>query len=242
MLAADPGNRLLARASRFRVDAEIVHDIALQASGLLNPEIGGPSVRPPAPAFLFLPPASYGPKTWIDDTGPNRYRRAIYTFRYRSVPFPMLQAFDAPNGESACVRRSRSNTPLQALTTLNETLFVESARALALRILKEGGATDADRLTHGFRLTLSRRPAGAERDVLLSLLHKQQSRLAEGWLGVREITGLTTETKSVISEIRRRIFGLLLEFYRGWVFSLASNSFKSCRLNFHSKGLAAASQ
>ena len=120
-----------------------MRDIALEASGLLNDKVGGPSVYPPAPAFLFVPPASYAPKTWLEDTGPGRYRRALYTFRFRSVPYPMLQAFDAPNGDSSCVRRVRSNTPLQALTTLNEPLFIEAARALALRAVTEGGTTDA---------------------------------------------------------------------------------------------------
>ncbi len=127
LLAKDPYNRLLARGPRFRVDAEIVRDIALAASGLLDPQVGGPSVQPPAPDFLFQPPASYGPKVWKVETGPDRYRRALYTFRYRSVPYPVLQAFDAPNGDFSCVRRSRSNTPLQALTTLNEPLFLECA-------------------------------------------------------------------------------------------------------------------
>src|SRR6202042_1603648 len=103
----------------------------LSASGLLTPTIGGPSVYPPAPQFLFAPPASYAPFTWAEDTGPNRYRRALYTFRRRSTPYPMLQNFDTPNADSSCVRRSRSDTPLQALTTLNETVFVECARALA---------------------------------------------------------------------------------------------------------------
>src|SRR6059058_2326663 len=102
------------------MDAEGVRDIALAASGLMNSTVGGPSVFPPAPEFLFVPRASYGPKTWITDTGPDRYRRALYTFRFRSVPYPMLQTFDAPTGESSCVRRPRSNTPLQALTMLNE--------------------------------------------------------------------------------------------------------------------------
>ena len=122
------------------MDAENVRDVALAASGLLNPTVGGPSVFPPAPEFLFQPPASYGPKTWIVDTGPDRYRRALYTFRFRSVPYPMLQTFDAPIGEMACARRSRSNTPLQALTTLNEPLFVECARALAVKLLTDGGS------------------------------------------------------------------------------------------------------
>ena len=97
------------------MEAEAVRDIALAASGLLNPKLGGPSVYPPAPEFLFLPPASYGPKVWKEAKGPDRYRRALYTFRFRSVPYPVLQTFDAPNGEFACVRRVRSNTPLQAL-------------------------------------------------------------------------------------------------------------------------------
>ena len=125
----DQYNRLLARGPRFRVDAEIVRDIALDASGLLNDKIGGPGVTPPAPGFLFQPPASYGPKIWNDETGPERYRRAVYTFRFRSVPYPMLQTFDAPNGDFSCVRRLRSDTPLQALTSLNEITFMEMSRA-----------------------------------------------------------------------------------------------------------------
>ena len=123
----DPYNRLLARGPRFRVDAEMVRDIALAASGLLNPKVGGPPIHPPLPAFLFQPPASYGPKVWPVETGPERYRRSLYIFRFRSVPHPMLQTFDAPNGDFACVRRSRSNTPLQALMTLNEPDFLECA-------------------------------------------------------------------------------------------------------------------
>src|SRR5262245_40219011 len=90
-------NRLLARGPRFRVEGEVVRDIALAAGGLLNPRIGGPPVHPPAPAFLFVPPASYGPKTWSEETGLERYRRALYTFRFRSVPYPVLTNFDTPN-------------------------------------------------------------------------------------------------------------------------------------------------
>jgi hypothetical protein len=196
LIAKDPANRLLARGPRFRVDAEIVRDAALEASGLLNPAIGGPSVHPPAPAFLFLPPASYATKSWIEDNGSDRYRRALYTFRFRSTPYPMLQAFDAPNGDSSCVRRARSNTPLQALTTLNEPLFVESARALAMRTLREGGQTDADRLSYAFRLCVARTPTPAEKDVLLELLHKQEQRLATGWLSARDLTGFGVSDKS----------------------------------------------
>ena len=192
LLARDPDNRLLARGPRFRVDAELVHDIALAAGGLLNPEVGGPSVYPPAPALLFQPPASYAPKTWKPADGPDRYRRALYTFRFRSVPYPMLQAFDSPNGEMACVRRTRSNTPLQALTTLNEPLFVESARALAVRVLKEGGASDQDRVAtcHTFRLCTARRPTPEESDVLIKMLAKEDQRLSDGWINARDLTGL----------------------------------------------------
>ncbi len=178
--ARDPYNRLLARGPRFRVDAEIVRDIALEASGLLNHELGGPSVHPPAPDFLFQPPASYGPKPWDEDTGPDRYRRALYTFRFRSVPYPALEAFDAPNGDASCVRRSRSNTPLQALVTLNEPLFLECARALARRAIEEGGDCDADRLTYAFRLCTARTPTERENALLLDLLQRQSERFASG--------------------------------------------------------------
>ncbi len=181
--AKDPANRLLARGPRFRVDAEVVRDIALAASGLLDARIGGPSVQPPAPDFLFQPPASYGPKTWKETTGPGRYRRALYTFRYRSVPFPMLQAFDAPNGDFACVRRTRSNTPLQALTTLNEPIFLECARNLALRTLWEGGRTDVERMTTAFRRCLARMPTDAELASLMGLLERQTSRFAREGAG-----------------------------------------------------------
>jgi dsRNA-specific ribonuclease len=174
----DPENRLLWRGPRLRVEAEVVRDIALAASGLLNPKIGGPSVYPPAPEFIFQPPSSYGAKQWPVSTGPDRYRRALYTFSYRSVPFPTLQAFDAPNGDQSCVRRSRSNTPLQALITLNEPLFVECARALALKTLREAGASDEARVTYAFRRCLARSPTPPETAELLALLRKQQGRFA----------------------------------------------------------------
>jgi hypothetical protein len=180
LLTHDPFNRLLARGPRVRVDAEIVRDIALASSGLLYPAIGGESVFPPAPAFLFQPPASYGPKTWVEATGPDRYRRGLYTFRYRSIPYPMLQTFDSPNGDFACVRRARSNTPLQALTLLNEPIFLEAARSLALLALREGGSSDTDRLTYAFRRCLGRRPAPAELEPLLGLLKRQSERFGSG--------------------------------------------------------------
>ncbi len=179
LYARDPYNRLLARGPRFRADAEVVRDVALTASGLLNPKVGGPSVFPPLPGFLMVPPTSYGPKQWPESTGPDRYRRALYTFRYRSVPYPALQNFDAPNGDAACVKRTRSNTPLQALTGLNETLFMECSQALGLKALAEGGKSDAERLTYAFRRCVARSPSSAESSELLALLAKERQRFAK---------------------------------------------------------------
>lgn len=189
LLERDPANRLLARGARFRVDAEIVQDIALSASGLLNPEVGGPSVYPPAPDFLFKPPVSYGPKIWNEEKGPERYRRALYTFRYRSVPYPMLQTFDAPNGDAACVRRARSNTPLQALTTLNEPLFMEAAQALARLAQAKGGTTDEARLRFAFRRCVARAPQPKELQALEALLQKQEQRMQpeQAWTMVARV-------------------------------------------------------
>ena len=180
LLERDPDNRLLARGTRMRVDGEIIRDVTLAASGLLDRRVGGPSVFPPSPEFLYLPPASYGPKVWVESTGGDRYRRALYTFRFRSVPHPVLQNFDTPNGDSACVRRSRSNTPLQALTALNEPLFVEAARALAWRTVREGGMTRQSRLHFAFRHVLGRGPSPEEAKILSELLERQHLRFKKG--------------------------------------------------------------
>jgi hypothetical protein len=199
LLERDPDNRLMARGPRYRVDAEAVRDVALAASGLLNPKIGGPSAFPPAPEFLFQPPSSYGPKTWIVDTGPDRYRRALYTFRFRSVPYPMLQAFDAPIGEVACARRARSNTPLQALTTLNEPLFLECAKTLAMKLLLDGGQTDAQRIASAVRRCVSRDPSDQERQVLQRFLDRQKSRFGDGKLDPWPLVASDDKAKQRIS-------------------------------------------
>ncbi len=175
-IAQDPENRLLARGPRYRVDAETVRDIALAASGLLSKKIGGPSVYPPAPEFLFQPPTSYGPKTWDYDTGADKYRRGLYTFRYRSVPYPALESFDAPRGDTSCVRRVRSNTPMQALTTLNESLYLEAARELAKHTVADGGASDDERMAYAMRRCLSRDPRAEELAVLQDFLDTQKQR------------------------------------------------------------------
>jgi len=175
LLARDPANRLLARGPRFRVEGEIIRDIQLSVSGLLQLDIGGPSVMPPAPQFLFEPPASYAPFPWKEATGKDRYRRAVYTWRRRTTPYPFLQTFDTPEGNVACVRRTRANTPIQALVALNENLSMEAARAFAQRILKEGGSSQAERLDYAWRLTLARPPQPDEVAALLPLMEKQRA-------------------------------------------------------------------
>lgn len=169
----DPHNRLLARGPRLRASAEVIRDIHLSVSGLINPELGGRCVFPPAPDFLFQKPSSYGPKVWHTEMDSQRYRRALYTFRFRSVPYPMLVAFDAPNGDAACVRRTTSTTPLQALVTLNESMSVEAAVALGSRIL-DSSIADA------FEHCTSRPATPGELQVLTRLFEQQKNSYTPG--------------------------------------------------------------
>lgn len=168
LLEKDPKNRLLARGPRLRAPAETIRDIHLSASGLINLELGGRCVFPPAPDFLFDKPSSYGPKIWHTEMDSQRYRRALYTFRFRSVPYPMLVAFDTPNGDAACVRRTTSTTPLQALVTLNESMSVELAIALGSRILDSS-------IAEAFELCTSRPPLKEELNVLTKLFEQQKA-------------------------------------------------------------------
>ena len=164
LLARDSENRFLARGPRFRLAGELVRDQALAASGLLTPTIGGPSVRPYMPAGVWDEVSVYGDlRNYKMDPGPDRHRRTMYTVWKRTAAPPTMLLFDAPNREVCTVRRSRTNTPLQALALLNEFTYVEAARALAARMKAEGGA---DPLTHGFRLVTARRPSAAEKAVL----------------------------------------------------------------------------
>jgi hypothetical protein len=185
-LEQDPKNRWLARGPRFRADAEVVRDIALSVSGLLHHKVGGPGVIPPVPQNVLDYNYTY-PSYWTPATGPERYRRTVYGFRKRSMPDPVLSSFDAPNADFSCARRVRSNTPLAALTGLNEVIFVEAAQAFALRILREGGNEDRSRAVFAFRSCTSREPSDREIDELQKLLVSQRQRLAEGWLNPREI-------------------------------------------------------
>jgi hypothetical protein len=183
--ARDPQNRLLARGPRFRAESEVVRDIALSASGLLTDRVGGPSFYPPVPESMFA--LNFVKLDWNPAPAPERYRRSLYMFRRRSMPDPVMASLDAPNGDLACVRRVRSNTPLAALTQLNEPVFVEAAQALAQRILRDGGATETSRIVHGFRLCTGRSPTTAELRELRGLLGSRRQHIAEGWQGAGEV-------------------------------------------------------
>ena len=168
-LAKDPGNRLLARAPRIRLPGEIVRDQALAAAGLIVPTIGGPSVRPWMPDGVWDETSKYGDlRGYKPDTGAGRYRRSMYTVWKRTAAPPTMLLFDAPNRETCQVKRSRTNTPLQALALLNETTFVEAAQGLAKRMLAEGGGSPAERLARGFRLAIGRVPTAAELATLVA--------------------------------------------------------------------------
>ena len=164
----DPGNFLLARQSRVRLDAEIIRDAALSASGLFHPQIGGPSVYPPQPDGIYA--FTQSRKGWNTSTGGQRYRRAMYTFFYRSAPYPLFGTFDAPDFQTTCTQRPRSNTPLQALTLANDPVFLELARGLAERVVVErpGDAREMrnSRISRAFVLALCRTPSPHELNVL----------------------------------------------------------------------------
>ncbi len=165
----DPLNVLLARQARQRLEAEALRDAALAASGLLVRAVGGPSVRPPQPAGISE--LTYaGSARWVESRGPDRYRRGLYTWFQRTSPYPMLMTFDAPDSNVCVVRRERSNTPLQALTLLNDTVFVECGQALARRVRAEAPPDDAGRLRYAFRLCVAREPTTSELSRLSRLL------------------------------------------------------------------------
>lgn len=169
----DPRNRLLSRQNRIRVEGEIVRDLGLAVSGLLSEKIGGPSVYPPQPDGVYA--FTQRKKSWRTSRGEDRYRRGIYTFFYRSAPYPMLTTFDAPKFNQTCTRRDRSNTPLQALTVANAEAMVEIAQALAARVLHEEATTN-ERLTRMFRLCFARVPREREAEVLTHFYKSQQKR------------------------------------------------------------------
>jgi mono/diheme cytochrome c family protein len=165
----DPNNAWLARQNRFRVEAEVVRDLALAASGLLSTEVGGPSVRPPQPPGISELTYADSAK-WVESRGGDRYRRGLYTWFQRTSPYPMLMTFDAPDANVCAARRERSNTPLQALTLLNDAVFMECAQSLARRLDAESRVSlPADRIRQAFQIALGRDPSEEEARVLLRL-------------------------------------------------------------------------
>ncbi len=208
----DATNKLLARQNRLRLDAEIVRDAALGASGLLSPKLGGPPVFPPQPDGVMA--LGQVKREWKVDADEDRYRRGIYTFLFRATPHPALAVFDAPDGFSTCTRRMRSNTPLQALTLLNDQQFHEFARGLASRMLTEGPADPRERIAHGFRLCLARPPAAEELDRLEALLQQQLQHQGDdidvpaSWKLIEKPKGVTHQQYSAWVTVARVLLNL----------------------------------
>lgn len=183
----DPQNILLARGPRYRVDAELVRDATLRASGLLSTKIGGPSVFPPQPASVSTDGA-YGPLTWTASTGEDRYRRSLYTFAKRTAPFAMFNTFDGPTGEACVARREVSNTPLQALTLLNDVMMMEMAQALGKLVANQSGDTSA-KATALFRRCMTRPPTLEEQTMLIDFYQKQAARFTAKELDPTKLAG-----------------------------------------------------
>jgi hypothetical protein len=175
LLEKDPRNRLLARAPRIRLEAEMVRDQALALGGLLSRKVGGPSVFPPQPDGLWQA-AFNGERTWATSKGEDRYRRGLYVFWRRTVPYPSMAAFDAPSREICAIKRVRTNTPLQSFVTLNDPVYVEAAQALARRIVREGGADPSSRVRYALTLCQCRPPRPEQVEPLLSLYSAELDR------------------------------------------------------------------
>ena len=187
LLKRDPQNKLLSRGPRLRLEAELVRDAALQVSGLLAPKIGGPSVFPPQPPGVSSEGA-YGPLNWKVSEGADRYRRGLYTFSKRTAPFAMFNTFDAPSGEACVARREVSNTPLQALTLLNDTLFVEAAQKLGRDTCVASGSVEA-RAARLFRRCLVRLPSDRELKMLIGFYDAQKQRFVRKELDAATMAG-----------------------------------------------------
>ena len=196
LLEIDPENRLLARGPRFRLPAEMIRDAALFAAGLLVEKIGGMPVKPYQPEGLWKEVGSdfeaFSANVYRRDSGEALYRRTMYTFWKRTLPPPALQTFDAPSREYCVVRRSRTNTPLQALVLMNDPTYVEAARFLAQRLLLELGddASPETRATYAFRIVTSRRPGSRELGLLVELYREQHAALSGQPEFVRALLGV----------------------------------------------------
>ena len=189
----DPLNRLLSRQNRIRLDAEILRDSVLAVAGLLKPTIGGPSFRPPLPEDVFDVGRS---SNWQASPGDEIYRRSLYIITLRSVLYPTLTTFDAPDAADACVRRERSNTPLQALTMMNDGVFIEAAQALALHVLRQSPAEISKRLQMLFRLVLDREPRAEELSRLQAFHTEQKARVQSGGPAALKALGIIEKAVS----------------------------------------------
>lgn len=178
-LERDPENRLWSRGPRFRLDAENIRDLAMSTSGLLNPVVGGPSVFPYQPPGLWGQVSFEGTRDYVQSAGAENYRRGLYTYWRRSIPYASFTIFDAPSREVCVIRRPRTNTPLQALALLNDPVYVEAARALAQRVLAQGGREVAGRIDYAFRLVLGRKPDARERQVLTAACEREFRRFSK---------------------------------------------------------------
>lgn len=187
LIARDAPNKLLARGPRSRLDAELVRDVILQTCGLLSTKIGGPSVFPPQPANISTEGA-YGQLAWNTSPGEDRYRRGLYTFAKRTAPYAMFTTFDAPSGEACLPRREVSNTPLQALTLLNDAVFLEAAQQLGREWASQSGSTD-QQITALFRRCLTRPPRSDELAALLSFFEQQRQKLAANEPAAKQLAG-----------------------------------------------------
>lgn len=169
--AKDPINKLLGRQNRMRLEAEIIRDAALSASGLLTPKVGGPGVYPPQPKEVFL--FTQSNHTWPESKGEDRYRRGMYTFIWRQSQHHLLTTFDAADAQVACTKRNRTNTPLQALHLANDPAFVEFFDGLGARVEKEGPPDLGGRVEYAFKLCFGRSPTAAERERVVTYLAAQ---------------------------------------------------------------------
>ena len=194
----DAYNRLLARQSRWRLDAEVIRDTALQLSRLLVPEIGGPSVRPYQPKGYYSN-LNFPKRTYVHDTGESQYRRGLYTHWQRTFLHPSLMAFDAPSRQECTAERPTSNTPMQALTLLNDPTYVEAARVFASRIINEGGETPTERINWAYQSALSRLPQLKELELMNALYEKHQSEFTGNLEAAEALvtTGETAATEAV---------------------------------------------
>jgi hypothetical protein len=203
---SDPKNILLARGPRVRLDAELIRDSALKASGLLSDKRGGPSVFPPQKPNITTEGA-YGPLTWTVSTGEDRYRRGLYTFAKRTAPYAMFTTFDAGSGEACLARRDVSNTPLQALTLLNNEVFVEAAQALGKSVSQRAG-TDSDKTTYLFRRVLTRPPTLAEIAQLTAFYNTQLARLEKKELSAKALCGTDDTKQAAWTTLARALLNL----------------------------------